>query len=162
MNPSPCGHLDDQQRASPEQVLRYLGKLSGPFLDRFDLTVEIPLLPKGSLSQKAERGESSAQIRTRVIQTRERQLARSGKLNALLQSREIERDCVLLSEDAQFLENAIHKLGLSLRAWHKLLKVSRTIADIAGEPQIQRQHLIEALGYRAMDRLFQRLRNQQI
>ena len=86
----------------------------------------------------------------------------SGKLNALLQSREIERDCVLLSEDAQFLENAIHKLGLSLRAWHKLLKVSRTIADIAGEPQIQRQHLIEALGYRAMDRLFQRLRNQQI
>ncbi|MFB0975030.1 MAG: YifB family Mg chelatase-like AAA ATPase [Tolumonas sp.] len=162
MNPSPCGHLDDQQRASPEQVLRYLGKLSGPFLDRFDLTVEIPLLPKGSLSQKAERGESSAQIRARVIQTRERQLARSGKLNALLQSREIERDCALLTDDAQFLENAIHKLGLSLRAWHKLLKVSRTIADIAGETQIQRQHLIEALGYRAMDRLFQRLRMQSI
>ena len=161
MNPSPCGHLDDQQRASPEQVLRYLGKLSGPFLDRFDLTVEIPLLPKGSLSQKAERGESSADIRARVMATRERQFARSGKLNAMLESREIERDCALLTEDAQFLENAIHKLGLSLRAWHKLLKVSRTIADIAGEPQIQRQHLIEALGYRAMDRLFQRLKTQR-
>lgn len=158
MNPSPCGHLDDQQRASPEQVLRYLGKLSGPFLDRFDLTVDIPLLPKGSLSQKVERGESSVQIRERVIRTRERQLARSGKLNAMLQSREIERDCALLTEDAQFLENAIHKLGLSLRAWHKLLKVARTIADIAGDTQIQRQHLIEALGYRAMDRLFQRLK----
>ncbi|WP_024871916.1 YifB family Mg chelatase-like AAA ATPase [Tolumonas lignilytica] len=158
MNPSPCGHLDDQQRASPEQVLRYLGKLSGPFLDRFDLTVDIPLLPKGSLSQKVERGESSVQIRERVIRTRERQLARSGKLNAMLQSREIERDCALQTEDAQFLENAIHKLGLSLRAWHKLLKVARTIADIAGDTQIQRQHLIEALGYRAMDRLFQRLK----
>ena len=162
MNPSPCGHLDEQQRASPEQVLRYLGKLSGPFLDRFDLAVDIPLLPKGSLSQKAERGESSAVIRERVIQTRERQLARSGKLNAMLQSREIERDCALLTDDAQFLENAIHKLGLSLRAWHKLLKVSRTIADIAGEAQIQRQHLVEALGYRAMDRLFQRLKNQSV
>jgi magnesium chelatase family protein len=97
-----------------------------------------------------------------VIKTRERQLARSGKLNAMLQSREIERDCALLTDDAQFLENAIHKLGLSLRAWHKLLKVSRTIADIAGEAQIQRQHLVEALGYRAMDRLFQRLKNQSV
>lgn len=162
MNPSPCGHLDDQQRASADQVLRYLNKLSGPFLDRFDLTVDIPLLPKGSLSQKAERGESSAAIRARVLQTRERQLARRGKLNALLSSREIEQDCVLSTDDAQFLEHAIHKLGLSLRAWHKLLKVSRTIADIAGEPNIQRQHLVEALGYRAMDRLFQRLRSQQI
>ena len=101
-------------------------------------------------------------IRERVIKTRERQLARSGKLNAMLQSREIERDCALLTDDAQFLENAIHKLGLSLRAWHKLLKVSRTIADIAGEAQIQRQHLVEALGYRAMDRLFQRLKNQSV
>ena len=161
MNPSPCGHLDDQQRASPDQVLRYLGKLSGPFLDRFDLTVEIPLLPKGSLSQKAERGESSAEIKMRVIATRERQLTRSGKLNAMLTSKEIERDCALLTDDAQFLENAIHKLGLSLRAWHKLLKVSRTIADIADEPQIQRQHLAEALGYRALDRLFQRLKTQR-
>lgn len=162
MNPSPCGHLDQQQRASPEQVLRYLNKLSGPFLDRFDLTVDIPLLPKGSLSQKAERGESSEVIRARVQQTRERQLVRRGKLNAMLDSREIEQDCALKTEHAQFLENAIHKLGLSLRAWHKLLKVSRTIADIDGAAQIDRHHLMEALGYRAMDRLLHQLRSQQI
>jgi len=158
MNPSPCGHLDDQQRSSPDQVLRYLGKLSGPFLDRFDLTVDIPLLPQGALSQAAERGESSAAIRERVRVTRERQFSRRGKLNAFLSSREIEQDCALAQTDAQFLEQAIHKLGLSLRAWHKLLKVSRTIADIQGEPHIQRYHLTEALMYRAMDRLMQRLR----
>lgn len=162
MNPSPCGHLDDQQRASPDQVLRYLSKLSGPFLDRFDLTVDIPLLHQGALSQSAERGESSADIRARVLVTRERQIVRRGKLNAFLSSREIEQDCVLTQADAQFLEQAIHKLGLSLRAWHKLLKVSRTIADIQGDRHIQRHHVTEALMYRAMDRLMQRLRTPVI
>ncbi len=158
MNPSPCGHLDEQRRASPDQVLRYLGRLSGPFLDRFDLTVEIPLLPQGALSQPAERGESSQHIRARVALTRQRQLERAGKLNAELDSREIERFCALCRDDARFLEQAIHQLGLSLRGWHKLLRVARTLADMAGEPRIQRSHLAEALGYRAMDRLLQRLR----
>lgn len=159
MNPSPCGHVDDaQQRSSPQQVLRYLGKLSGPFLDRFDLTVEIPLLPKGALSGPSERGESSESIRQRVVHTRQLQLQRAGKLNALLDSREIEQYCALSGQDAHFLEEVIHQLGLSLRAWHKILRVARTLADMAQETAIQRHHLAEALGYRAMDRLLKRLR----
>ncbi|MGL5332481.1 MAG: ATP-binding protein, partial [Aeromonas veronii] len=160
MNPSPCGHYGDgQTRSSPDQILRYLGKLSGPFLDRFDLTVEVPLLPKGSLTGKAERGESSQQIRDRVLAARERMLSRNGKLNNLLDSREIEDICRLSPQDAEFLENAIQKLGLSIRAWHRILRVSRTIADLAGQPAIGKEHLIEALGYRAMDRLLSRLRS---
>ena len=162
MNPSPCGHYGDgQTRSSPDQILRYLGKLSGPFLDRFDLTVEVPLLPKGSLTGKAERGESSQQIRDRVLGARERMLSRNGKLNNLLDSREIEDICRLSPQDAEFLESAIQKLGLSIRAWHRILRVSRTIADLAGRPVIEKEHLIEALGYRAMDRLLSRLRSGQ-
>lgn len=159
MNPSPCGHYGDgQTRSSPDQILRYLGKLSGPFLDRFDLTVEVPLLPKGSLTGQAQRGESSQQIRQRVIAARERMLTRSGKLNHRLNSQEIEQICALSNADAQFLETAIHQLGLSIRAWHRILRVSRTIADLAGQAQISKVHLIEALGYRAMDRFLTRLR----
>lgn len=160
MNSSPCGHVEEaQRRSSPEQILRYLNRLSGPFLDRFDLTVEIPLLPKGSLSGPAERGESSQLIRERVSRTRERQLSRAGKLNALLDSREVERDCRLDTADARFLEEAIHQLGLSLRAWHKILRVARTLADMQQETHLQRRHLAEALGYRAMDRLLRRLQH---
>ena len=158
MNPSPCGHSDGpHQRASNEQIQRYLSRLSGPFLDRFDLTVEIPLLPPGSLSTSPARGEPSAVVAARVQRTRDRQLARSGKLNAALSSREIEQVCALGQRDAQFLEEAITRLGLSLRAWHKILRVARTLADMAEAPQIQRPHLAEALLYRAMDRLLQRL-----
>lgn len=159
MNPSPCGHYGDgQTRSTPEQVLRYLGRLSGPFLDRFDLTVEVPLLPKGSLSGAPERGECSAVVRERVVAARQRMLARSGKLNQRLDSREIEEICRLSPQDADFLEGAIQRLGLSIRAWHRILRVARTIADLAGEGTIERRHLVEALGYRAMDRLLLRLR----
>ncbi|MGY3928918.1 YifB family Mg chelatase-like AAA ATPase [Aeromonas simiae] len=159
MNPSPCGHYGDgQTRSTPEQVLRYLGRLSGPFLDRFDLTVEVPLLPKGSLSGTPERGECSAVVRERVVAARQRMLARSGKLNQRLDSREIEEICRLSPQDADFLEGAIQRLGLSIRAWHRILRVARTIADLAGEGTIERRHLVEALGYRAMDRLLLRLR----
>jgi len=162
MNPSPCGHAEGpQRRASPEQILRYLSKLSGPFLDRFDLAVEIPPLPPGSLSRPAERGDSSEQIRERVARTRALQLQRAGKLNAELDSRDLDHYCPLSESDSQFLESAIHKLGLSLRAWHKILRVARTLADMEQSPQIRRQHLAEALGYRAMDRLLHRL-NQTV
>ena len=88
---------------------------------------------------------------------REIQLARAGKINAHLSSKEIERDCKLQDKDALFLENALNKLGLSVRAYHRILKVSRTIADLNGEKEIQQPHLAEALGYRAMDRLLQKL-----
>lgn len=160
MNPSPTGHYTGvHNRTTPQQIMRYLNRLSGPFLDRFDLSIEVPLLPQGTLQKTAhqERGESSAQLRQRVLIAQALQYQRSGKVNAFLTSKEIERDCKLESEDAAFLENALTRLGLSVRAYHRILKVARTIADLENAPTIQRQHLAEALGYRAMDRLLQKL-----
>ena len=160
MNPSPTGHYQGtHNRTSPQQVMRYLNRLSGPFLDRFDLSIEVPLLPKGALQSNDNRGETTEQVRKRVFLARELQMARAGKINAKLTTKEIERDCRLAEKDALFLENALTKLGLSVRAYHRILKVSRTIADLANEPNIQQIHLAEALGYRAMDRLLQRLQN---
>ncbi|ASU15596.1 YifB family Mg chelatase-like AAA ATPase [Actinobacillus pleuropneumoniae] len=160
MNPSPTGHYQGtHNRTSPQQVIRYLNRLSGPFLDRFDLSIEVPLLPKGALQSSDNRGETTEQVRKRVLSARELQMARAGKINAKLTTKEIERDCRLAEKDALFLENALTKLGLSVRAYHRILKVSRTIADLANEPHIQQIHLAEALGYRAMDRLLQRLQN---
>ncbi len=89
-------------------------------------------------------------------------IARSGKVNALLQSREIETYCRLHKADAEFLESALHRLGLSIRAYHRIIKVARTIADLQGEVDIQRTHLAEALGYRSMDRLLKQLSAQAV
>ena len=163
MNPSPTGHYQGtHNRASPQQVMRYLNRLSGPFLDRFDLSIEVPLFPQGALQAGNEhRGETTAQVRARVLKAREIQFARAGKINGQLSTREIERDCQLSEQDARFLESALAKLGLSVRAYHRILKVSRTIADLAAEKDIQQVHLAEALGYRAMDRLLQRLQGGQ-
>jgi magnesium chelatase family protein len=160
MNPSPCGHISGElRRSTPDQILRYLGRLSGPFLDRFSLSIMVPLLPQGTLAQSQAgtqvKGESSGQIKARVELARARQLSRQGKLNNGLTTQEIKRFCQLTLEDAQFLEHAINKMGLSVRAWHSLLKVSRTIADLAGCATVQRAHLSESLTYRAMDRLLQ-------
>lgn len=162
MNPSPTGHYQGtHNRTSPQQVMRYLNRLSGPFLDRFDLSIEVPLLPQGALQSGSEnRGETTEQVRKRVFLARKMQFERAGKINAQLTTREIERDCKLSAQDALFLENALTKLGLSVRAYHRILKVSRTIADLAGEQNIQQIHLAEALGYRAMDRLLQRLQGE--
>lgn len=161
MNPSPTGHYQGtHNRTSPQQVMRYLNRLSGPFLDRFDLSIEVPLLPQGALQNSTEqRGETTEQVRKRVLQARKQQFERRGKINAHLNTREIEQDCALSADDALFLESALLKLGLSVRAYHRILKVSRTIADLADAPTIQRSHLAEALGYRAMDRLLQRLQS---
>lgn len=154
MNPSPTGHYQgNHNRSSPEQILRYLARLSGPFLDRFDLSLEIPLPPPGLLSHPPEKGERSERVRERVIAAQQRQRSRQGKLNALLESSEIKLWCELQTEDALWLEQALTHLGLSIRAWQRLIKVSRTIADLAGAEQIAREHLQEALGYRAIERL---------
>ncbi|AAU38625.1 ATP-binding protein [[Mannheimia] succiniciproducens] len=160
MNPSPTGNYQGtHNRTSPQQIMRYLNRLSGPFLDRFDLSIEVPLLPKGALQSLDNRGETSAQIRQRILQVREIQLTRAGKVNAHLSGKEIERDCKLSTQDSIFLENALTKLGLSVRAYHRILKVSRTIADLDNELHISQRHIAEALGYRAMDRLLQKLNN---
>lgn len=154
MNPSPTGHYQGKHnRCTPEQTLRYLSRLSGPFLDRFDLSVEIPLPPSGMLSNPDLNSENSATVRTRVIETQQRQYVRQKKLNALLDNHEIRRYCAIEQSDAVWLENTLIKLGLSVRAWQRLLKVARTIADIQQQEQIRREDLMEALGYRAIDRL---------
>ncbi|MGF1779459.1 YifB family Mg chelatase-like AAA ATPase [Vibrio nomapromontoriensis] len=163
LNPSPTGYYDESQaRVAPQAILRYLSRLSGPLLDRFDMSIEIPLLPKGVLAEGGDRGESTADVKLRVIEARDKMLARSGKANALLQSREIEQYCPLAKPDAEFLESALHRLGLSIRAYHRIIKVARTIADLSNEPEIQRAHLAEALGYRAMDRLLKQLTAQSV
>ncbi|EGS9581074.1 YifB family Mg chelatase-like AAA ATPase [Salmonella enterica] len=154
MNPSPTGHYQgNHNRCTPEQTLRYLSKLSGPFLDRFDLSLEIPLPPPGILSQHASKGENSATVKKRVIAAQERQYRRQKKLNTRLEGREIQKYCVLHHDDARWLEDTLAHLGLSIRAWQRLLKVARTIADIELADEISRQHLQEAVSYRAIDRL---------
>ena len=154
MNPSPTGHYQgNHNRCTPEQTLRYLNRLSGPFLDRFDLSLEIPLPPPGILSQRAAKGEDSETVKKRVMAARERQYQRQNKLNAHLGSQDIHQFCVLHRDDARWLEETLAHLGLSIRAWLRLIKVARTIADIEQCDQITRQHLQEAVGYRAIDRL---------
>jgi len=160
MNPSPTGHYQGQHnRCSPQQVLRYLSKLSGPFLDRFDLSLEVPLLPSGMLSGQRARAEASEQVRHRVVAAREIQLARAGKINAHLNNAEIMRWCQPAKEDAEWLESVLEKLGLSVRAWQRILKVARTVADLAGDTAISRYHLQEAVSYRTIDRLMIHLHN---
>lgn len=163
LNPSPTGYYQGSQaRANPQAILRYLGRLSGPLLDRFDMSLEIPALPKGTLAQGGDRGQSTEVVRQRVAMARERMLCRAGKVNALLTSREIEVHCALVTADADFLETALHRLGLSVRAYHRIIKVARTIADLEGRAVIERHHLAEALGYRSMDRLLKQLTAQAV
>ena len=160
MNPSPTGHYQgNHNRCTPEQTLRYLNRLSGPFLDRFDLSLEIPLPPPGILSKTVVPGENSTTVKQRVMAARERQFKRQNKLNAWLDNPEIRQFCKLESEDAQWLEETLIHLGLSIRAWQRLLKVARTIADIDQSDIITRQHLQEAVSYRAIDRLLIHLQN---
>ena len=154
MNPSPTGHYQgNHNRCTPEQTLRYLGKLSGPFLDRFDLSLEIPLPPPGLLRQTSSKGECSANVRERVMAAQARQFARQNRLNARLDNAGIRQFCSLNTEDAVWLEETLTRFGLSIRAWQRLLKVARTLADVEGCDDIERKHLQEALSYRAIDRL---------
>jgi magnesium chelatase family protein len=156
MNPSPTGFYNDN-RSTPEQVLRYLNRLSGPFLDRIDIQIEVTRLPKGMWAKNDHHNESSAQIQERVALCRELQLQRQGKANAHLGSAETRVFCKLSADEHEFLELAVEKLGLSTRAHHKILKIARTLADMNGLEDIQHEHIIEALSYRAMDRLLRHL-----
>lgn len=157
LNPSPSGHHKDG-RSSPEQIRRYLSRLSGPFLDRIELQVEVPLLAKGSLSQPKNE-ESSAQVKQRVHSARAIQWQRQGKANARLNLTELEQHCYLTPSDADYFESCLTQLKLSARSYHKLLKVARTLADLAQRPQIERHDLLEALSYRSFDRLLNYLQS---
>lgn len=156
MNPSPTGFYNDN-RSTPEQVLRYLNRLSGPFLDRIDIQIEVTRLPKGMWSSDQHQQEKTQTIRERVAACRELQMTRQLKANAHLTSSDIQQYCQLSNDDNEFLELAVEKLGLSTRAHHKILKIARTIADMEQQENIANSHLMEALSYRAMDRILQHL-----
>src|SRR5438445_4397243 len=154
MNPCPCGHLghfSGKCRCTPDQIARYRHKLSGPLLDRIDIQIEVPAVREDELVQ-AGRGESSSQVRERVERARGRQLDRQGKDNTRLGPREVERLCALEDKAGALLKQAIAKLHLSARAYHRVLKLARTIADLAGEPTIGVAHVAEAIQYRRFDR----------
>ncbi len=156
MNPSPTGFYNDN-RSTPEQVLKYLNRLSGPFLDRIDIQIEVARLPRGTWAADPQDNESSTQVQQRVQACREIQLQRQGQANAHLGSSQLKEFCALSIDDNEFLELAVEKLGLSTRAHHKILKIARTIADMDSSQNISHQHLVEALSYRAMDRLLRHL-----
>ncbi len=156
MNPCPCGyhgHPSGRCRCTPEQIHRYRGKISGPLLDRIDLHVEVPSLPINQLhADNRQAIESSHSVSRRVLSARQRQYARADQANSQLDTRQLGRYCELAKEGRLLLEQAITKLGLSARAYHRILKVARTIADLAGEEHIDLPHLTEAIGYRRLDR----------
>ncbi|HJR72755.1 MAG TPA: YifB family Mg chelatase-like AAA ATPase [Luteimonas sp.] len=155
MNPCPCGWAGDPSgrcRCSGEAVRRYRGRISGPLMDRIDLHVEVPRLPPADLRPDAAPGENSLTVRERVAQARTLQHARCGRANAQLTQAEMNECCRLDARDQRLLERAIESLQLSARSMHRILRVARTIADLAGSATIATPHLTEALGYRCLDR----------
>ena len=159
-NPCPCGYLGDESgrcRCTPDQVLRYRGRLSGPLLDRIDIQVEVPRVHYRTFRRaEAECSEeASAPIRQRVMAARARQLNRQGKTNNLLQGGEIEEICAPDARGRELLEEAMNRLGLSARAYHRILKVARTVADLDQQNPIDRQHLSLAIKLRYFDRATQ-------
>lgn len=154
MNPCPCGflgHYSGRCRCTPDQVQRYRSKISGPLLDRIDLQLEVPAVPPQDLSRVGD-GDSSETVRNRVEHARARMIARQDKENARLATREIDKHCALSESGSTLLKQAIARLGLSARGYHRILKVARTIADLAGAQQIADTHVAEAIQYRRFDR----------
>ena len=162
MNPCPCGYWNDpvrECRCTPLQIQRYVGRISGPLLDRIDIHIDVPAVRFKELTGHASpESESSARIRERVIRARERQRERlKGEgifSNAALTPRLIRRYCPIDAESERMLEQAMARLGLSARAYDRILKVSRTIADLEGSDEISAPHVAEAVGYRSLDRTY--------
>ncbi len=154
MNPCACGylgHYNGRCRCTPDQIARYRSKISGPLLDRIDLQIEVPAVPPEQL-QRAAQGESNAAVRARVVEAHERALQRQEKANAELTTREIEKYCSPDDNGARLLRQAIGRLMLSARGYHRILKIARTIADLAAEERIASAHVAEAIQYRRLDR----------
>ncbi|AWV08757.1 Fis family transcriptional regulator [Lysobacter maris] len=153
MNPCPCGWAGDTSgrcRCSPDAIRRYRGRISGPLMDRIDLHVHVPRLPPSQLRPDGPPGESSAAVQARVAVARTRQLERSGTPNARLGEAQMRACCRLDNGDQALLERAAESLRLSARSMHRILRVARTIADLAGSADIATAHLTEAIGYRRM------------
>lgn len=155
MNPCPCGYMGDEGGycgCSADRVARYRGKISGPLLDRIDLQVEVGRPPKELLRVGAEAGELSSYVANRVESARARQEARNGTRNARLKGKDIEKHCSLTNDGLSLLENAMDKFSLSARAYQRVLRVARTIADLAHEEHIAAPHVAEALSLRQLDK----------
>jgi magnesium chelatase family protein len=158
MNPCPCGYYGDPEhecRCSIERIKKYQQRISGPLLDRIDLQIELGRLSEADQEKlliKKPDTKKSARLKVNIEHCRQRQFDRSGKINAQLNQQEILDCCQLSTKDAGILNKAMQQLKFSTRAYFRILKVARTIADLAGEEKIQRQHLFEAMTYRQKDR----------
>jgi len=153
MNPCPCGYLGDPSgrcHCNIDQIERYRRKISGPLLDRIDMHVEVPRLSFAEID--GPQGESSAAVRARVVAAKDRQMQRSHTLNSQLDNRQLDNVCDLQQADRLLLQQAMERLQLSARAYHRILKVARTIADLAGSFAIEQAHISEAINYRKLDR----------
>lgn len=154
-NPCFCGYLGHPSgkcQCTPDQIARYRGRISGPLLDRIDIQIEVPAVPQEELMRQNVTGEKSSVIRTRVTESHQRQLARQGKTNNRLGVKEIDQYCILDTISENLLKQAISRLNLSARAYHRILKVARTIADLSGVEKISNQHIAEAIQYRRLDK----------
>lgn len=156
MNPCPCGYAGDPHHpctCSPAEIARYQKRISGPLLDRIDLFLHVPRVEYEKLADR-RRGEPSAAVRERVIAARRRQARRFGdsrKLNSDMTPAEVQIHCQLDDAGEQLLRTAVRQFGLSARAYHRVLKVARTIADLAGSERITSAFVAEALQYRPQD-----------
>jgi magnesium chelatase family protein len=159
MNPCPCGfynHPEKQCTCPPGIVQRYLSKVSGPLLDRIDIHIEVSPISFNELSDQ-RKGELSSQVRSRVIQTRQIQSERYKNLknihcNAQINTKLLREYCKIDKDGLAILKMAMERLGLSARAYDRILKVARTIADLANDPHIETKHLLEAIHYRSLDK----------
>jgi magnesium chelatase family protein len=156
MNPCPCGHCGSpgaRCRCTPERIARYRGRVSGPLADRIDIKLEVPA-PRESELVAAVAAEPTEAIRERVLRARMVQIERQGKPNALLETREIDRHCTTDRDGDQLLRHALARLLLSARAYHRVLRVARSIADLAGRGTMAAEHIAEAIQYRRLDASF--------
>ncbi|MBF7074456.1 YifB family Mg chelatase-like AAA ATPase [Glaciecola sp. MH2013] len=171
MNPSPTGDIDDN-RATPDQVIRYLNRISGPFLDRIDLQVNVPKVDLSKTLRSApststveehvpasnnQEENTSAFIKAKVVKAQAAQIKRQGRLNKHLNGHEIERYCPMSEFESIFLAKAMESMNLSMRAYHRTMRVARTIADLDGAERVNKQHLAEALSFRSFDRMLNEL-----
>lgn len=159
MNPCPQGYSCDGKKlcqCTVQQQLKHRSRISAPFLDRIDIHIEVPRMTNEKLTNNTSQSESSQQIRQRVYQAYQRQQKRGPRCNAELKVKEIEIFCILKTKEKLLLEKAMEKLNLSARAYHRILKLARTIADIENSNDIEMPHLTEAISYRSLDRFINR------
>ena len=154
MNPCPCGYYTDPNRecrCSPQQIRQYQARISGPLLDRIDIHIDVPSVRYRDLAAESD-GESSLSVRQRIQRARDIQIKRFGMCNARMSNRQIREFCPLDKDSERLIEMAVDKLGLSARAYTRILKVARTIADLEEEENILSHHISEAIQYRSLDR----------